>query len=85
MICSMCAIASAYRLQAVLAFVAFGAPIVGALHGLNALAIIGSAVRASMLTREAGPARRQSVGGAATVPSQSVGSSAPEASRPVGS
>ena len=72
-------------LQVVLAFVAFGAPIVGALHGLNALAIIGSAGRASMLTREAGSARRQSVGGAATVPSQSVGSSAPEASRPVGS
>ena len=72
-------------LQVVLAFVAFGAPIVGALHGLNALAIFATAGRASMLTREARTARRESVGGAASVPSQSVGSSAPEASRPVGS
>jgi hypothetical protein len=69
-------------LQVVLAFVAFGAPIVGALHGINALAILGSAVRASLLTRETAVART-SVGGAFDVPRQSTGSSVPEASRPV--
>ena len=69
-------------LQVVLAFVAFGAPIVGALHGLNALAIIGSAARASMLTRDS-VAGRGSVTGAYGVPLQATGSSAPEASRPV--
>jgi hypothetical protein len=69
-------------LQVVLAFVAFGAPIVGALHGLNALAIIGSAARASMLTRDS-VAGRGSVTGAYGVPRQAAGSSAPEASRPV--
>jgi hypothetical protein len=41
-------------LQVVLAFVAFGAPIVGALHGINALALIGVAGRAGMLARTAG-------------------------------
>jgi heme A synthase len=70
-------------LQVVLAFVAFGAPIVGALHGLNALAIIGCAARASMLTRDS-VAGRGSVTGAYGVPRQAAGSSAPEASRPVG-
>jgi len=40
-------------LQVVLAFLAFAAPIVGALHGLNALAILGAAIRASMQTRTA--------------------------------
>jgi heme A synthase len=72
-------------LQVALAIVAFSAPIVGALHGINALAIIGTAGRASMLTREARPARRASVDGAVGVPEQAAGSSAPEASRPVGS
>ena len=70
-------------LQVVLAFVAFGAPIVGALHGINALAIIGTAIRASALTRE--PTRRAGVTGSYGVPQQATGSSAPEASRPVGS
>jgi hypothetical protein len=69
-------------LQVVLAFVAFGAPIVGALHGINALLIFGSAARASMLTREA-TVGRTSEGGAFDVPRQSTGSSAPEASRTV--
>jgi len=70
-------------LQVVLAFVAFGAPIVGALHGINALAIIGSAIRASSLT--GAPARRAGGTGSYGVPQQATGSSAPEASRPVGS
>jgi hypothetical protein len=34
-------------LQVVLAFVSFGAPVVGALHGMNALAILGTALNAS--------------------------------------
>ncbi len=43
-------------LQVALAFVAFGAPIVGALHGLNALLLFGAAGRAAMLARTAAPA-----------------------------
>ena len=69
-------------LQVVLAFVAFGAPAVGALHGINALAIFATAGRASMLTRESGG--RAGVTGSYGVPQQASGSSAPEASRPVG-
>ncbi len=38
-------------LQIALAFVAFSAPVVGALHGINALLLLGAAGRASMLTR----------------------------------
>jgi len=70
-------------LQVALAFVAFGAPVVGALHGLNALAIVGAAGRASMLAGEDRGLRRESVTGAVGVPQQTAGSSAPEASRPV--
>jgi hypothetical protein len=70
-------------LQVVLAFVAFGAPIVGALHGLNALAVLGTAVRANMLTREDGGIRRASRVGGVDVPRQSAASPAPDASRPV--
>ena len=69
-------------LQVVLAFVSFSAPVVGALHGINAFAVFGSAVRASMLTRDSAAAR-SSATGAFDVPRQSTGSSAPEASRPV--
>lgn len=69
-------------LQVVLAFVSFSAPVVGALHGINAFAVLGSAVRASMLTRESA-AGRSSVPAAFEVPRQATGSSAPEASRPV--
>jgi heme A synthase len=69
-------------LQVVLAFVSFSAPVVGALHGINAFAVLGSAVRASMLTRETAAAR-SSAAGPVEVPRQSTGASAPEASRPV--
>jgi heme A synthase len=70
-------------LQVALAIVAFSAPIVGALHGLDALALFGAAGRASMLTREGSGVRRESTVGAGDVPQQSTGSSVPEASRPV--
>lgn len=70
-------------LQVALALFAFSVPALGALHGINALAVFGTAVRASMLTRETSVARRSSTGGAYEVPQQATGSSAPEASRPV--
>jgi len=69
-------------LQVALALFAFSIPALGALHGINALAVLGTAVRASMLTREARPARA-GTGGAFDVPRQASGSAAPEASRPV--
>ena len=69
-------------LQVALALFAFSVPALGALHGINALAVLGTAVRASMLTRGS-VAGRASGTGAYDVPQQSVGSSAPEASRPV--
>ena len=69
-------------LQIALAFAAFAAPVVGALHGLNALAILGTATRAQMLTRTGTVARRQDEG-PVTLPAQSSGSSAPESSRSV--
>ena len=70
-------------LQVALALFAFSVPALGALHGINALAVFATAARASMLARDARPARRESVAGGAAVPPQSTGSSAPEASRPV--
>jgi heme A synthase len=70
-------------LQIALAIVAFSAPIVGALHGLNALALFGAAARASMLTRDDIGGRRERTAGVVDVPRQSTGSSSPEASRPV--
>jgi heme A synthase len=69
-------------LQVALAMIAFSVPAVGALHGINALAVFGTAVRASMLTRERAVARG-SVAGGFEVPQQASGSAAPEASRPV--
>jgi hypothetical protein len=69
-------------LQVALAMFAFSIPSLGALHGINALAVFGTAVRASMLTRESA-VRRDSVTGSVDVPRQASGSSAPEASRPV--
>ena len=42
---------AAIIVQVVLAFLAFGVPALGALHGLNALIVFGTAVRALMLTR----------------------------------
>ena len=70
-------------LQVALALFAFSVPALGALHGINALAVLGTAVRASMLTREAAGTRRASTAGAVGVPRQSTDSGAPEASRPV--
>jgi hypothetical protein len=69
-------------LQVALALVAFSVPAIGGLHGINALAVFGTAVRASMLTRERAAARGSATG-AYEVPQQATGSSAPEASRPV--
>jgi uncharacterized membrane protein len=69
-------------LQVVLAFVSFGAPIVGTLHGINALLIIGAAGRAAALTRPAQLAGRQS-GGGYDVPAQSTGSGAQQSTRSV--
>jgi hypothetical protein len=67
-------------LQVALAFVAFAAPIVGALHGVNALVVLGTAVRASMLARET----RNADGGRISVPRQSTGPAvSTEKSRPV--
>ena len=59
-------------LQVALALFAFSVPALGALHGINALAVFGTAVRASMLTREAGRRPRERHGGAVDVPRQSV-------------
>jgi hypothetical protein len=67
-------------LQVVLAFVSFGAPIVGTLHGINALLIIGAAGRAAALTRTTQLARQQS-GGGYDVPAQGTG--APQSTRSV--
>jgi hypothetical protein len=69
-------------LQVALALVPFSVPAIGGLHGINALAVFGTAVRASMLTRERAGARGSTTG-AYEVPQQATGSSAPEASRPV--
>jgi hypothetical protein len=63
-------------LQVALALFAFSVPALGALHGINALAVLGAAGRASMLTRQAGPARPEGAG-QSDVPAQTTGSSAP--------
>jgi heme A synthase len=68
-------------LQVALAFVSFAAPVVGALHGINALAVLGTAIRATMLTRDARPAR--ATGGPVDVPAQSTGSNSPQSARTV--
>ena len=39
-------------LQVVLAFIGFGVPVIGALHGINALFLLGAAVRAMGLTSQ---------------------------------
>lgn len=69
-------------LQVALAFIAFGVPAIGALHGINAMAILGTSVRASMLTRQSAVAG-SAASGSFAVPQQSTGPSTPEASRPV--
>ena len=69
-------------LQVALALFAFSVPALGALHGINALAVFATAGRASMLARDVGTGRASGTGSVA-VPRQATGSSAPEASRPV--
>jgi heme A synthase len=69
-------------LQVALAAVAFSVPAIGALHGINALVVLGTSVRAFLLTRE-GTASHRNSGGTFDVPQQASGSSAPEASRRV--
>jgi hypothetical protein len=67
-------------LQVVLAIVAFSAPIVGVLHGINALVILGSAARAGMLAQDT---RAASLGGEpGAVPSQRSGTSSTGSSLP---
>jgi heme A synthase len=70
----------AILLQVVLAIVAFSAPVVGVLHGANALIIFGTAGRAAMLTRVTRAAGTASVPGA--VPSQRTGTSSTGSSLP---
>lgn len=49
-------------LQVVLAFIGFGVPIVGALHGINALIVLGAAVRAMGLASPPVAAEAQPAG-----------------------
>lgn len=61
-------------LQIALAFAAFiVSPVLGALHGINALVLFGCAVRAALLTRESRPAGTGTT--AAAVPAQRTGTS----------
>lgn len=70
-------------LQVALAIFAFMlAPAIGALHGVNALLLLGSAIRAQTLTTSGAVTRRRDES-AVTIPAQSTGSSAPESSRSV--
>ena len=64
-------------LQVALAFAAFSAPIIGALHGINALLLLGAAGRAAALTRETARA------GTGAIPSQRTGTSSTGSSLPV--
>ena len=48
-------------LQVVLAFIGFGVPVIGALHGINALFVLGAAVRAMGLTAQT-PAQAETAG-----------------------
>lgn len=62
-------------LQVVLAFIAFGAPVVGALHGVNAVVVLALAVLAARRAGTPTPA----VGDAAVrVPAQPAATDAPE-------
>ena len=60
-------------LQVALAFAAFSAPVIGALHGINALILLGAAGRAGALTRETRAAGTGTAAG--VVPSQRAGTS----------
>jgi hypothetical protein len=55
-------------LQVALAFAAFSAPVIGALHGINALALLGVAGRAGALTRDTRAAGTGTAAGAVPVP-----------------
>ena len=68
-------------LQVALAFAAFSAPIIGALHGINALVLLGAAARAAALTRETRAAGTGPAAGA--VPSQRTGTSSTGSYLPV--
>ena len=63
-------------LQVALAFAAFSAPVLGALHGINALVLFSTAVRASALTRDTRAAGTGPAAGA--VPSPRVDTSSAE-------
>jgi hypothetical protein len=69
-------------LQVALALFAFSVPALGALHGINALAVLGTAARASMLARDSG-VRGGSSTAPVDLPRQATGPQAPETSRPV--
>lgn len=58
-------------LQVLVAFVAFGAPIVGTIHGVNALAVFSAAVRAASLSRETTPSVAAPAHAAVAVPETS--------------
>ena len=69
-------------LQVALAFAAFMvAPVLGALHGINALILFGCAVRAALLTREPRTAGTGMAAGA--VPSQRTSTSSAGSNLPV--
>jgi hypothetical protein len=68
-------------LQIALAFAAFSAPIIGALHGINALVLLGTAGRAAAITRET---RAPGTGtDAGAVPTQRAGTSSTGSNLPV--
>jgi hypothetical protein len=62
-------------LQVALAFAAFSVPVVGALHGINALVLLGVAGRAGALTRETRAPGAGTAVGAGAVPIQRSGTS----------
>jgi hypothetical protein len=68
-------------LQVALAFAAFSAPVIGALHGVNALVMFGVAARAAALTRETRAAGTGPAAGA--VPTQRTGTSSTGSNLPV--
>jgi hypothetical protein len=68
-------------LQVALAFAAFSAPVIGALHGINALALLGAAARAGALTQETRAAGTGTAAGA--VPTQRTGTSSTGSNLPV--
>ncbi len=68
-------------LQVALAFAAFSAPVIGALHGINALVLLGAAARAGALTRETRAAGPGTAAGA--VPAQRTGTSSTGPNLPV--